>query len=84
MNIRATAAGLSDQDLLTHIEALAGNEREALVDLVAHLAALDTRPKLYAAKASAPSSAIAPRLFGCPRMPRAIGSTPPGHAGAFP
>jgi hypothetical protein len=49
-NILATAAALSDRDLLASLDALAGKEREALVELVAHLAALDTRPALYAAQ----------------------------------
>jgi len=49
-NILAAAAGLSDQDLLVRLEALAGKEREASVELVAHLAALDVRPAVYAAQ----------------------------------
>src|SRR6267143_1730275 len=49
-NILALASGLSDQDLLARIGVLAGKEREASVDLVAHLAALDARPSLYAAQ----------------------------------
>jgi len=49
-NILATAAGLSDHDLLTRLDVLAGREREACVDLVAHLAALDSRPAVYAAQ----------------------------------
>jgi hypothetical protein len=49
-NILALASGLSDQDLLARIGVLAGNEREASVELVAHLAVLDTRPSLYAAQ----------------------------------
>jgi hypothetical protein len=49
-NILATAAALSDQDLLARLDLLASREREASVDLVAHLAALDTRPALYAAQ----------------------------------
>ena len=49
-NIFATAAALADRDLLARIEVLAGKEREALVELVAHLAALDSRPALYAAQ----------------------------------
>src|SRR6185295_18897035 len=49
-NILVTATALSDQDLLARLEALAGNEREAAVELVAHLAALDNRPALYAAR----------------------------------
>src|SRR6266571_2438712 len=48
-NILAIAAGLSDRDLLARLETLAGRERESLVELVAHLAALDSRPALYAA-----------------------------------
>src|SRR6266581_1356570 len=47
-NILATAAALSDRDLLARLEMLAGRERESLVELVAHLAALDRRPGLYA------------------------------------
>src|SRR6266705_337031 len=49
-NILAIAAGLSDRDLLARLETLAGRERESLVELVAHLAALDSRPALYAAR----------------------------------
>src|SRR6059036_410230 len=49
-DILVTAAALSDQDLLTRLELLASREREASVELVAHLAALDTRPALYAAR----------------------------------
>src|SRR5882724_11966321 len=48
-NLLALASDLSDQDLLARIAALAGKEREASVELVAHLAELDTRPSLYAA-----------------------------------
>jgi len=49
MNILTVASGLSDHDLLARLGALAGKEREASVELVAHLAALDARPALYAA-----------------------------------
>jgi len=42
------ASRLSDHDLLARIGVLAGKEREASVELVAHLAALDTRPSLFA------------------------------------
>jgi hypothetical protein len=49
-NILATVAGLSDQDLLMRLKLLAGREREATVELVAHLAALDSRPAVYAAQ----------------------------------
>ena len=48
-HLLALASGLSDQDLLARLAALAGKEREASVELVAHLAELDTRPSLYAA-----------------------------------
>src|SRR5437899_1562191 len=50
MNTLTLASGLSDHELLARIGALAGSEREATVELVAHLAALDTRPALYAAQ----------------------------------
>src|SRR6266850_4015141 len=50
MNTLTLASGLSDRDLLARIGVLAGREREATVELVAHLAALDARPALYAAK----------------------------------
>jgi 5-methylcytosine-specific restriction endonuclease McrA len=49
-NMFALASALSDQDLLARIGLLAGKEREATVELVAHLAALDARPSLYAAR----------------------------------
>jgi len=49
-NILALASRLSDQDLLARVSVLAGNERDASVELVAHLAALDARPALYAAQ----------------------------------
>ena len=44
------ASGLSDHDLLDRIAALAGKERETSAELVAHLAALDARPSLHAAR----------------------------------
>jgi hypothetical protein len=50
MNILALASGLSDHDLLARLGVLAGKEREATAELVAHLAALDARPALYAAQ----------------------------------
>jgi hypothetical protein len=49
-NTLATALALSDRDLLARIDALAGKEREATAELVAHLAALELRPSLYAAE----------------------------------
>ena len=50
MNTLTLASGLSDHELLARIGVLAGREREATVELVAHLAVLDTRPALYAAE----------------------------------
>jgi hypothetical protein len=49
-NILVTATALSDRDLLARLEVLASKEREASAELVAHLAALDSRPALYAAQ----------------------------------
>jgi hypothetical protein len=49
-NILVTASALSDQDLLARLETLAGKEREAAVELVAHLAVLDSRPALFLAQ----------------------------------
>jgi hypothetical protein len=49
-NLLTVASALSDPDLLERIAALAGKEREASVELVAHLAELDTRASLYAAR----------------------------------
>jgi hypothetical protein len=49
-NILVTANGLSDRDLLARLDALAGRERETSAELVAHRAALDSRPSLYAAE----------------------------------
>jgi hypothetical protein len=49
-NSLAVAAGLSDDDLLARLDELARTEREALVELLVHLAELDTRPILYAAR----------------------------------
>ena len=49
-NILVTASALSDHDLLVRLELLAVKERESSVELVAHLAALDSRPSLFAAQ----------------------------------
>jgi hypothetical protein len=49
-NVFATAAALSDQDLLARLSTLAGHERETLAELLAHLATLDERPGVYAAR----------------------------------
>jgi len=50
MNVLTAAAALTDQELLSRLDALAGRERETIADLVAHLAELDGRPSAYAAK----------------------------------
>jgi len=50
INTLVLASGLSDHDLLARIGVLAGREREATVELVAHLAVLDVRPALFAAR----------------------------------
>src|SRR5512139_2004682 len=49
-DLLAATDALSDQDLLVRVRTLAGNERAATAELVAHLAVLDTRPSLYAAE----------------------------------
>jgi hypothetical protein len=49
MNTLTLASALSDHDLLARIGVLAAKEREASVELVAHLAELDARPSAYAA-----------------------------------
>jgi len=49
-NLLALASDLSDHDLLTRLLALAGKEREATIELVAHLAVLESRPSVHAAK----------------------------------
>ena len=54
----ATAARLSDEDLLSRLKVLAVGERDATVELVAHLAALDDR---RAHLAEGPGSLYQPR-----------------------
>ena len=49
-NMLALASRLSDHDLLERVVVLAVKEREASVELVAHLAELYARPSLYAAE----------------------------------
>lgn len=49
-NIYEAAVELSDKDLLARIDSLASTEREATAELVAHLAALELRPSLHAAR----------------------------------
>jgi 5-methylcytosine-specific restriction endonuclease McrA len=48
LNILATAAALSDDALLARVQVLAGRERQATCELIAHLAELDTRKVLVA------------------------------------
>jgi hypothetical protein len=50
MSSLAAATTLSDRELLARLCVLASTEREATVELVAHLAALDSRPAAYAAE----------------------------------
>src|SRR5450432_1430511 len=50
INVFADATALSDRELLLRLRTLAHAEREASAELVAHLAALDARPALYAAE----------------------------------
>src|SRR5262245_56951872 len=52
MNINTLhhALALPDDELLGRLPILAANERVAAAELVAHLAALDARPSLYAAR----------------------------------
>lgn len=50
INVLTAASALSDRELLLRLDALAGQERHASAELVAHLAALDARPALYAAQ----------------------------------
>ena len=49
-NLIALATELPDHDLLARIAALAAKERGATAELLAHLAALDSRPSLYASE----------------------------------
>jgi hypothetical protein len=46
----AAATALPDHELLQRLETLASQEREAAAELVAHLAALEVRPSVYAAQ----------------------------------
>ncbi len=83
-NLLALASGLSDPELLARIAALAGKERDASVELVAHLAELDTRPSLTPPLATVHSSLTAPRSSSSRRTLPATGSTRRGPVGVFP
>ena len=50
INILAAADALSNPDLLAGMKVLTGRERVATAELIAHLAALASRPSLYAAQ----------------------------------
>src|SRR5438045_2614554 len=50
IDVFADAAALSDRELLLRLDVLAGQERGASTELVAHLAALEARPSAYAAR----------------------------------
>ena len=50
IDILASAAALSDDALLARLDQIAHRERTTTVELLAHLAALDARPSLYAAQ----------------------------------
>jgi hypothetical protein len=84
VNILTAAAALSDHDLLTRLDVLASNEREASVQLVAHLAVLDGRPAAYATQGFGSLFSYCSKHCDSPRTPPAIGSRPPGSAGASP
>jgi hypothetical protein len=49
-NMLASATALSNRDLLDRLPRLAASERATAAQLVAHLAALDMRPDVYAAE----------------------------------
>jgi len=83
-NILALACSLSDQDLIARVGVLAGKEREATVELVAHLAVLDARPALLPPQATVRSSPTARRCFGSQKTPPATVSRRLEHAGTFP
>jgi hypothetical protein len=49
-NAYETALSLSDDDLVIRVDALASSAREVTAELIAHLAALELRPSLYAGR----------------------------------
>ena len=49
-HILSVPVALSDADLLSRIDDLASRERQTSAEMVAHLAALELRPSLYAAR----------------------------------
>ena len=82
-NMLALASALSDHDLLARIGVLAGKEREATVELVAHLAVLDARPSLYAAQGHGSLFTYCTDVLRLRRTPHATASLPPAPVVAF-
>ena len=74
------AAGLSDEDLLQAVRVLAGRERDATVELVVHLAELDTR-KLHLAQGYSSLFGYCTEALHLPSTPRTTGSRRRGRAG---
>jgi len=85
-NILATAIALPDPELLAHLAAVASKEREATAELVGYLAALEIRPRAYAAQGYGSLFNYCTQELrlsedaACTRR----GSPPPGCAGASP
>jgi hypothetical protein len=82
-NILVTANGLSDRDLLARLDALAGRERETSAELVAHRAALDSRPSLYAAEGYGSLFSYCTQALRLSEDAACSRIEPPGPAGAF-
>ena len=82
-NILAIADALSDEDLLARLPLLAGQEREVAVALVAHLAALDSRPSLYAAQGYGSLFSYGTQALRLSEDAPVTASRWPGPAGAF-
>jgi hypothetical protein len=74
-NALAVAHALPDRELLARLETLARNERQTCAELIAHLAALDERASLYAARATDLSLPIAGKPSAYPRTRLAHAST---------
>ena len=76
------ASATSDEELLSRLAVFAGREREATVELVAHLAALDARPHVYLAAGYGSLHAYCTQYCVCRKTRPRIESPPPGPAGA--
>ena len=87
IDVLSVADALSDDDLLARLPVLAGDEREATVELIAHLAALDCRPSLHAARSYASTFAYCTQVLrlsedaACSRI--AVASRSPARAARF-